>query len=428
MRAEAAYGKILVVDTNLFFVKRLTEALKMQGFGVVHATEPGYALTMIEWNMPVAILCAVNLHGSKGFDIPGIIGADSKTRHIPVIGIGDRGQQSQLLALRAGYDDFLDRRLSAEEISAHLVSFLTSYQDGFQPIQMLCRSETALDGRLSLVDLPGMIQVLAQARQSGALHINATGTDGVIFFDGGEVIHAESGQFAGDEAITHLIKCCHGVTDGVYKFIPGGTVSLRTVQGTISKLILDALGELDEAGSASTTLEESQHNPDADVPEPKLEGGERPHGDELVEPLPNPARPAESQQLRVDKKLGVGGELEVDREAECQTPPPSAVQHEPPAQKIDLMQELSRLECAPVPENLFAPEVTAGTPAAASEEPRPMVEGRPEAAGDQNIFRVPKELDFNPENEETNPMHALSNDSIEEAVGNIESNRRDSHA
>ena len=246
MNAGGIYGKILVVDTNLFFVKRLTEALRQEGFEVLHSTEPAYALTMVEWNMPVAILCAVNLRNSTSFEIPSILRADAKTRHIPVIGIGDRGQQSQLQALRAGYDDFLDRRLSAEEIAAHLLSILASRQEGFQPTQMLGRSETALDGRLSLVDLPGMIQLLAQSRQTGALHVNAPATDGVIFFDSGEVIHAESGQFAGDDALTHLIKSCQGLTDGVYKFIPGGAATLRTVQANVSGLILEALRELDE--------------------------------------------------------------------------------------------------------------------------------------------------------------------------------------
>jgi CheY-like chemotaxis protein len=246
MKSGGTYGKILVVDTNIFFVKRVTEALRQQNFEVAHCSDPVYALTMIEWNMPVAILCATNFQNSMGMEIPTILRADPKTSHIPVIGIGNRGQQSQLEVLRAGYEDFLDRRLGAEEIAAHLVSFLACHRDGFQPTQMLTRAETALDGRLSLVDLPGVIQVLEQSRQTGALHINAAATDGIIFFNSGEAIHAESGRFAGDEAIVHLIKCCHGVTDGVYKFIPGDPATLRTVQGNLNGLILDALRQLDE--------------------------------------------------------------------------------------------------------------------------------------------------------------------------------------
>jgi DNA-binding response OmpR family regulator len=241
-------GKIFVVDTNLFFVKRLSEALRQYGFEAVHCSEPAYALTMVEWNTPLAILCSTNTRNSGGFEIPTILRADAKTSHIPVIAIGDRGQQSQLEALRIGYEDFVDRRLGAEEIVAHLISILSSHRDGFQPTQMLGRSETALDGRLSLVDLPGVIQVLSQSRQTGGLHVNADGTDGIIFFDSGEIIHAESGPLVGDQAIIQLVKSCYLAEDGVYKFIPGDAVALRTVQANLSALILDALRELDEQG------------------------------------------------------------------------------------------------------------------------------------------------------------------------------------
>lgn len=246
MNTVEGSGKIFVVDINLFFVKRLTEALKQKGFEAVHCSDAAYALTMIEWNMPVAILCSTAAHGPNTFEIPAILRADSKTSHIPVIAIGDRGQQSQLEALRAGYEDFVDRRLGAEEIAAHLVSFLSSHKDGFQPTQMLTRAETALDGRLSLVDLPGVIQMIDQSRQTGALHVNAGPTDGIIFFNSGEVIHAESGLLAGDDAIVCLIKTCQRNQDGVYKFIPGSAPTLRTVHCNLSGLIMDALREIDE--------------------------------------------------------------------------------------------------------------------------------------------------------------------------------------
>jgi DNA-binding response OmpR family regulator len=264
MNTVESLEKIFVVDTNLFFVKRLTEALKQKGFEAVHCSDPAYALTMIEWNMPVAILCSTASRGPNTFEIPAILQGDAKTSHIPVIAIGDRGQQSQLEALRAGYEDFVDRRLGAEEIAAHLVSLLSSHKDGFQSTQMLPRAETALDGRLSLVDLPGVIQMIEQSRQTGALHVNVGTTDGIIFFNTGEVIHAESGLLAGDDAIVCLIKTCQRNKDGVYKFIPGSAPTLRTVHCNLSGLIMDALREIDEEDrDNAVALEEVEPEPAA---------------------------------------------------------------------------------------------------------------------------------------------------------------------
>ena len=96
MSEDQGYGKLILVDTNLFFVKRLTEELQKQGLEVIHCTEPAYALTAVEWNMPVAILCATNLTNSDVYTIPGILHADERTRHIAVVAIGDGGEQPLL--------------------------------------------------------------------------------------------------------------------------------------------------------------------------------------------------------------------------------------------------------------------------------------------------------------------------------------------
>ena len=108
-----------------------------------------------------------------------------------------------LEAYRAGCDDYVDRRRDAASLASHIRSYLLSRQTGFQPTQMLAAADTDLTGSLSHLDLPGVIQMLGQAHQTGALHINAGATDGIIFFEGGEIAHAECGSFFGDEAVKY---------------------------------------------------------------------------------------------------------------------------------------------------------------------------------------------------------------------------------
>jgi hypothetical protein len=140
----------------------------------------------------------------------------------------------------------VDRRRSPADIAAHVRSFLVSRQDGFQPTQMLSNAETALSGSLSHLDLPGVIQMLGQAHQTGALHINAPEADGIIFFEGGEIFHAECGTFFGDEAVTQIVKTCQNASGGVYKFVYGATAAQRTVLRSATDLLLDAMREFDE--------------------------------------------------------------------------------------------------------------------------------------------------------------------------------------
>ena len=247
MSALASLPRILLIDSNVYFSKRLTDALQQQGFEVVLSAQASYALTMLEWNAPAAIMCATNLREMGALEMAPILRADAKTATIPLIAIGGGGDQALLEAFRAGCDDFVDRRQSPSDIAAHVRSFLLSRQEGFQPTQMLATSDTDLSGSLSHLDLPGVIQMLGQARQTGALHINACEIDGIIFFEAGEIHHAECGALFGDEAVTEIVKTCQRAAKGVYKFVYGAAATQRTVLRSATDLLLDAMREFDEA-------------------------------------------------------------------------------------------------------------------------------------------------------------------------------------
>jgi len=246
MNPAASRPRILMIDSNVYFTKRVGDALKQHGFDVIPCSQGTYALTMLEWNAPAAILCATNLREMGALEMAPILRRDPKTATIPLIAVGSDGDQALLEAYRAGCDDYVDRRREPSEIAAHVKSFLISRHQGFKPTQMLSSAETDLSGSLLHLDLPGVIQMLGQAHQSGALHINADDTDGIIFFEGGEIFHAECGILFGDEAVTEIIRTCQGTISGVYKFVYGSTAVQRTVLRSATDLLLDAMRELDE--------------------------------------------------------------------------------------------------------------------------------------------------------------------------------------
>jgi CheY-like chemotaxis protein len=243
--------KILVIDSNVFFARRLTDALKVHGFNVVHSTQATYALTMLEWDAPTAILCATNLREMSVFDLPRILHNDAATTSIPILAMGDGGEQALMEAFRAGCDDYIDRRRGPENIAAQVRTFLLSRLEGFHPTQMLESEQTVLEGSLSHLDLPGVIQMLGHARQAGVLYINAESIDGTLFFTRGDVLHAEVGETIGDEAVIRIIKTCNGVARGVYKFVPGSPAATRTVFRSVTELMMEALREIDEERAAN---------------------------------------------------------------------------------------------------------------------------------------------------------------------------------
>jgi CheY-like chemotaxis protein len=249
--ATSTLAKILLIDANVFFARRISDALRHEGFEVVHSTQSGFALTMLEYDTPSAILCSTSMREINAHELPQLVHADPKNAHIPVIALGEGGDQSLMEAFRSGCADYVDKRLGPDLIAAQIKSFLRSNTDGFQPVQML-GADSALSGSLSHMDLPGVLQMLSHSRQSGALYVNADPIDGIIFFDGGSITHAENGDIVGDEAVVHIVKSCNGMETGSYKFLPGENAVTRTVMKSATELMLVALRELDEAEAAQS--------------------------------------------------------------------------------------------------------------------------------------------------------------------------------
>lgn len=243
---EAAL-RVLLIDSNVYFVKRMTEALKKEGFEVVHHPVASYALTMIEWSPPDIILCATELREMGAFEIVPMLRNDPKTASTPLMALGNSVEKGPLEAYRAGCDDYIDRRRNPADIAAHIRAFLRSSRHGFQPTEMLSTADTSLSGNLAHLDLPGIIQMLDQGRQTGALHVNAGETDAVMFFESGEIHHAECGKLIGEEAVVQIIKECQQTAMGSYKLVTGTIANERTVHRRATDLLLDAMREFDEA-------------------------------------------------------------------------------------------------------------------------------------------------------------------------------------
>jgi len=246
MTAAGRSGKILLIDSNVYFAKRLGDALKREGFEIISSTQAAFALTTLEYDLPIAILCATNLREMGALEIARIIRADAKNAALPIVALGDGSQRALMEAFQAGCDDYVDRRQAPAVIATHVKQIIVSKTQGFQPTQMLAQSDTSLSGSLTHHDLPGVMQMLGHAHQTGALHINAGETDAVLFFDAGEVTHAECGNLFGDEAVIHILKSCVNGGEGVYKFAYGTSSTQRTVLRSSTDLMLDAMREYDE--------------------------------------------------------------------------------------------------------------------------------------------------------------------------------------
>jgi hypothetical protein len=220
-------------------------------------------------------------------DIARMIRADVKNSAMPIIALGDGGQRALMEAFQAGCDDYIDRARPPAVIATHVKNIIISKAEGFQPTQMLTQSDTSLSGSLTHHDLPGVMQMLGHAHQTGALHINSGETDALLFFDAGAIAHAECGSLFGDEAVIHILKNCFHNNSGVYKFVYGSASTQRTVLRSATDLMIDAMREVDESSRDAADLQPAEL---ALVQEQssvlqQTDGTEAAHSDEFAAPV-----------------------------------------------------------------------------------------------------------------------------------------------
>ncbi|HEY0380368.1 MAG TPA: DUF4388 domain-containing protein [Pyrinomonadaceae bacterium] len=111
------------------------------------------------------------------------------------------------------------------------------------PALVVQRSRVTLAGDLSAVSIFDAVQVIENARLTGALAVTGDTRQGRVFFNEGRIVGAESGEAAGEDAFRRIIELVTGAFD-FEKAAAEFPVTINAASNT--NLILDSLRQLDE--------------------------------------------------------------------------------------------------------------------------------------------------------------------------------------
>ncbi len=100
----------------------------------------------------------------------------------------------------------------------------------------------SVTGTLGLFSLVDLFQLLAAARRTGRLTIEHPVTGARIYFDRGQVVHAEFGELAGEDAIYTLFAD----ERGAFEFRLGLPSPAKSISVGTENLVLEAMRRLDE--------------------------------------------------------------------------------------------------------------------------------------------------------------------------------------
>jgi len=144
-------ARILVVDDQPSIAGLMSQLLEMRGYEVVTATDAQQAQAEVRRQAPDLILSDVRMPGKSGYDFCRDLKSDPVTRLIPFVLItGLTDSADKVRGIEAGADDFLNKPVLAEELTARVKSLLRvkEFTDELETADsVLCTLGLSVEGR-----------------------------------------------------------------------------------------------------------------------------------------------------------------------------------------------------------------------------------------------------------------------------------------
>jgi len=239
--------KVLLADPDLTSVRALTRALRQKGCQVYSARDGARALELAVLRHPDLVLfdhaCPV-LDARTFVDI---LRTNPRTDTIPVVVTASAGDADE--AMRDGPGALLRKPYNLDEVLAHIDDLLARADRA--------RNDAAdsqeIEGALSQLALPDLLQTLALARRTGRVTLRRGNERGEVELVEGRPVDARSGPVQGEKALFRLLDW----TEGTFSFQPGPpSADARIARGT-DELLLEAARQADECRRLLESLPDS---------------------------------------------------------------------------------------------------------------------------------------------------------------------------
>ncbi len=127
MSDDAKKYKVLVVDDEIPIQRIVKFNLEKEGYIVFLADNGKKAVESVKQNAPDLILLDVMMPEMDGYEVCKMLKKNGKTKHIPVIMLTARGQESdEKKGLSSGADDYITKPFSPKKLMELVKSKLKS--------------------------------------------------------------------------------------------------------------------------------------------------------------------------------------------------------------------------------------------------------------------------------------------------------------
>jgi len=134
-------ARILVVDDEPDLVELIEHHLRREHYEVATAGDGETALAEARRRLPDLVLLDLMLPGIDGLEVCRRLRSDSRTKHIPIVMLTAKGEESDaVIGLSQGADDYVRKPFGAKELLARIAARLrTARGEGALQMQKVAR-------------------------------------------------------------------------------------------------------------------------------------------------------------------------------------------------------------------------------------------------------------------------------------------------
>jgi len=233
-------ANLLLVDSDPEELTGLEFKLVAEGYTVLTARNSAQAARKVLGGTVDLIIAETALEPVDGFALCETLKKDARTAKIPVLFLSARADaESVNRGFALGAKDYIVKPYAFELVLAKIQRTLEAAPAESRP------QSHGVSGSLSEMGLPDIIQILSAGRKSGALKVSYLAGEGIIYFQDGRVVDAESSAAWGEEAVYELLSA----PEGDFELHSNLRASRTTIAMSTEGLIMEGIRRLDEANA-----------------------------------------------------------------------------------------------------------------------------------------------------------------------------------
>ena len=251
--------KILIADPDLEAVRALSKALRQKDYQVHYAPDGSRALEVAVLRHPDLVLIdeACKLIEARTFI--NILRTNPRTDDIPVVLTTESLDADKIRGLRDGY---LRKPFNLDEVLSRIEHVFRRSEAA----KDLRGESKEIEGNLSQLSTPDLLQIMAMNRRTGRLTLVHRGEAGEIWINEGKPVNARVGPAEGEKAFFRMLSW----TDGSFAFTPGPPHTRLRIQRSMDDALLEGMRQNDESARYLPQLPPKnarvQLDPAADLP------------------------------------------------------------------------------------------------------------------------------------------------------------------